>query len=169
MATRNFIHVLTESFTRDTLLKFDREKAVVSSRKNMNGDVGPALEATGLAEDRLGLLAWLFRVGAQHALRHVVQKVRSHIEFSQVAAPHRSLFPGFDRSCCAPPGTGRFARFWDHRVDEDDHPQRRARANKGRGEARERLSHENNVASFRDSADDDVRILRKTGVPIVGW
>ena len=65
MATRNFIHLLTESFTRNTPLKFDREKTVVSSRKNMNGDIGPALEATGLAENRLGLLAWLFRAGAR--------------------------------------------------------------------------------------------------------
>jgi len=92
MAADNFFRLLSEPFTRDTPLKFDREKAVVSSRKNMNGDVGPALEATGLAEDRLGLLAWPFRVGAQHALRHVMQKVRSHIEFSQVAAPQ--LVPG---------------------------------------------------------------------------
>jgi hypothetical protein len=53
MATGNFLHVLSEPFTRDTPLKFDREKAVVASAKNMNGDVGPALEATGFAENRL--------------------------------------------------------------------------------------------------------------------
>ena len=77
MATGNFLHLLSEPFTRDAPLKFDREKTVVSSRKNMNGDFGPALEATGFAENGLGFLAWLFRAGAQHVLRHVVQKVRS--------------------------------------------------------------------------------------------
>jgi hypothetical protein len=79
MATGNFLHFLSEPFTRDTPLKLDREKAIVCSRKNMNGDVGPALETTGFAENSLGFLAWLFRTGAQNVLRHVVQKVRSHI------------------------------------------------------------------------------------------
>src|SRR5215510_14979130 len=96
MTAGNFLHHLSEPFTRDTPLKFDREKAVVSSRKNMNGDVRPVLEATGLAENGLGFLAWLFRAGAQHVLRHVVQKVRSNIEFRCIAAARRSLFPRFD-------------------------------------------------------------------------
>ena len=66
MTAGDFLNLLSEPLTRDTSLKFDREKTVVSSRKNMNGDVGPALEATGLAEDGLGFLTWLFRSGAQH-------------------------------------------------------------------------------------------------------
>jgi hypothetical protein len=77
MATGNLLHLLSEPFAHNAALKFDREKAVIFSRKNMNGDVRPALEATGLAENGLGFLAWLFRAGAQHVLRHVVQKVRS--------------------------------------------------------------------------------------------
>jgi len=81
VAAGNFLHLLSEPFTRDTPLKFDREKTVVSPRKNMNGNFGPALEATRLAENGLNFLAWLFRAGAQQVLRHVVQKVRSHIEF----------------------------------------------------------------------------------------
>jgi hypothetical protein len=93
MATWNFLHLLSEPFAHDAALKFDREKTVVSSRKNMNGDFGPALEATGLAENDLGFLAWLFRAGAQHVLRHVVQKVSSHIECRRIAAARRSLFP----------------------------------------------------------------------------
>jgi hypothetical protein len=55
MAALNFLHLLSEPFTRDTPLKFNREKAVVFSRKNMNGYVRPALEETGLAENGLGL------------------------------------------------------------------------------------------------------------------
>jgi len=148
-------------------LKFYREKAVVSSRKNMNEDVGPALEAAGLAENCLGFLAWLFRVGAQHVLRHIVQKARSHIEFRRIAAVRSGLFPRFGGSCCAPPRTSRLAGLGDHRVDEHDHPHGRTRANKGRREAPWRLSDENNVAAFRDRADDDVRIRRETGVPVV--
>jgi hypothetical protein len=54
MTAGDFLNLLSEPLTRDTSLKFDREKTVVSSRKNMNGDVGPALEATGLAENGLG-------------------------------------------------------------------------------------------------------------------
>jgi hypothetical protein len=73
MTTGDFLHLLSEPFTRDTPLKFDREKSVVSSRKNTNGDVGPAREATGLAENGLGFLAW-FRGGAQHVLGYIVQK-----------------------------------------------------------------------------------------------
>jgi hypothetical protein len=42
-----------------------------------------------------------------------------------------------------------------------------ARANKGCREARQRLSDENNVASFRDLTDDNVRVYRETGVPVV--
>lgn len=94
---------------RDTPLKFDWKKTVVSSHKNVNGDFGPALEATRLAENGLGFLARLFRAGAQHVLRHVVQKVRSHIEFRRVAAARRSLFPRIGRSCYAPPRTGGLA------------------------------------------------------------
>jgi hypothetical protein len=71
MAAENFFHLLSEPFARDTPLKFDREKAVIFSRKNMNGDVRPALEATGIAENGLDFLAWLFGAGAQHILRHV--------------------------------------------------------------------------------------------------
>ncbi len=91
MATGNFLYFLSEPFMRDTPLKFDREKTVVFSRKNMNGDVRPALEATGLAENGLGFLARLFRAAAQHVLRHVVQKVRSHImsNRTQVRPPFR--------------------------------------------------------------------------------
>src|ERR1700722_9797165 len=167
MPAGNFLHLSSEPFTRDTPLKFNREKAVVCSRKNMNGNVGPALELTGLAENGLGLLAWLFRAGAQHVLRHVMQKVRSHIEFRRVASPRRSLFPRFDRSCCAPPCTSGLTGLWDHRVDEHHHPHGRTRANKGRREARERLSDENNVASFSDSADDDGRIRCETSMSVV--
>jgi hypothetical protein len=100
MAAGNLLHFLSEPFTRDTPLKFDREKAVVSSRENMNGNVRPALKATGLAENSFGFLAWWLRAGAQHVLRHVVQKVRSHIKFRRIAAARCSLFPRFDRSCC---------------------------------------------------------------------
>ncbi len=117
MATGNFLHLLSEPFAHDAALKFDREKTVVSSRKNMNGDFGPALEATGLAENDLGFL-------------------RSHIEFRRIAAPRRSLFPRFGRSCCAPPCTSGLAGLGDHRVDEHEHPHGRTRANKGRREAR---------------------------------
>ena len=131
VATWNFLHLLSEPFTRNTPLKFDREKAVVSSRKNMNGDVGPALEATGLTENGLGFLAWLFRAGAQHVLRHVVQKVRSHVEFRRIAATRRSLFSRFDRSGCAPPCTSGLSGLWDHRVDEQNHPRAHARKQGG--------------------------------------
>src|SRR5579859_7535264 len=159
MAPGNFLHLLSEPFTRDAPLKFGREKTVVSSRNNMNRNVGPALEATGLAENDLGFLAWFFRAVAQHVVRHVVQEIRSYIELRRIAAARRSLFPRFGRSGCVPPCTSRLARLWDHRVDKHDHPQLRPQANKRRREARQRLSDENDVASFPDRADDDVRIL----------
>jgi hypothetical protein len=60
----NFLHLLFEPFAGHTLLEFDREKAVISSRQNMNGNVGPALEAAGLAENGLRFLARLLRSGA---------------------------------------------------------------------------------------------------------
>ncbi len=72
MTAEKFFRLLSEPFACDTPLKFDREKAIIVSRKNMNGDVRPALEATGLAENGLGFLAWLFGAGAQHILRYVV-------------------------------------------------------------------------------------------------
>ena len=113
MATGNFLHLLSESFTRDTPLKFDREKTVVSSCKNMNGNVRPALEPTGLAESNLGFLAWLFGTGAQHIMWHVVQKVRSEIEVRGIAAPRRSLFPSLHRTRCSPPCASGLAGLWD--------------------------------------------------------
>jgi hypothetical protein len=64
LAAGNFLHLSSEPFARDTPLKFDREKAVVFSRKYMNGDVRPALEATRLAENVLCFLVRLFRAGA---------------------------------------------------------------------------------------------------------
>src|SRR6202011_6020917 len=167
MATGNFLHLLSEPFTRDTPLKFDREKAIVSSRKNMNGDIRPALEATGLAENGLCLLAWPFRTGAQHIQRHVVQKVCFHIKFRRIATARRSLFPRLGRSRRAPPCASGLARLWNHRVDKHHHPHRGARANEGCREPRQRLSDENNVASFRDRADDDVSIRCETGVSVV--
>src|SRR5271155_5914187 len=103
MATGNFVHLPSEPFTRHAPLKFDRKKAVVSSRKNMNGDFGPALEVTDLAKNGLSFLAWLFRTGAQHVLRHIVQKVRSCVECRRIAATRRGLFPRFHRSRCVPP------------------------------------------------------------------
>jgi len=136
MTAGDFLNLLSEPLTRDTSLKFDREKTVVSSRKNMNGDVGPALEATGLAENGLGFLTWLFRAGAQHVLWHVVQKVRSHIKFGRIATLRRSLLPRFDGCCCAPPCTGGLAGSWDHRVDKHNRPHGRTRANKGYRKAR---------------------------------
>src|ERR1700756_5385520 len=135
MTAGNFIYLLSKPFTRDTLLKFDREKTVVSSGKNMNWDVGPAREVAGFAEDDLGFLTGLLRAGTQHVLRHVVQKIRSHIEFRRIAAARRSLFPRFDRACCAPPLTSGLAGLGDHRVDEHDHPHGHSRADKGRREA----------------------------------
>jgi hypothetical protein len=87
MATGNFLNLLCEPFTRNTPLKFYWEKAIVSSRKNTKGNVRPALEATGLCENGLGFLARLLRAGAQHVPRHVVQKVRFHIELRRVTAP----------------------------------------------------------------------------------
>ena len=56
MTTGNLLYVLSNPFTRDTSLKFDREKAIISSRQNMNGDVGPVLKAAGLAENGVGLV-----------------------------------------------------------------------------------------------------------------
>ena len=44
-----FLDLLSEPFARDAPLKLDGEKAVISSRQDLNGDVGPALEAAGLA------------------------------------------------------------------------------------------------------------------------
>jgi hypothetical protein len=57
---------------RDLALKFDREKPVVSSRKDMHGEGGPAPEGAGLAENDICFLAWLFRASAQHILRPAV-------------------------------------------------------------------------------------------------
>jgi hypothetical protein len=70
--TANLPYFLSEPFARHAPLKFDREKAVISSCKNMNGDVRPAPEATGLAENGFGFLAWVFGAGAQHIRRYVV-------------------------------------------------------------------------------------------------
>ena len=56
MTAGNLPYVLSNPFTRDASLKFDREKAVISSRQNMNGDVGPVLKAAGLAENGVGLV-----------------------------------------------------------------------------------------------------------------
>ena len=67
MTAGNLLYVLSNPFTRDTSLKFDRKETVVSPRKNMNWDVGPVREPTGIAENRRGLLAWL-RTGTQHVL-----------------------------------------------------------------------------------------------------
>jgi hypothetical protein len=74
MATGNSVHPFSEPGTGDTSLKLNREKAVVSSRKNLSGDVGPVLEATRFAENGLGFLAWLLRADLQHVPRHVMQK-----------------------------------------------------------------------------------------------
>jgi hypothetical protein len=74
--------------------------------------------------------------GAQHVLRHVVQKVRFNIEFRRIAAARRSLFARFERSCGAPPCTSHLSGLGDHRVDEHDHPHGRTHANEGRREAR---------------------------------
>src|SRR5579863_10767425 len=93
MATGNFFYVLPEPFPRNTSLKFDWKKSVIFSCKNMNGDVRPTLEKTGLAENGLGFLAGPFRASAQHLFRHVVQKVRSHVEFRGIATHRRSSFP----------------------------------------------------------------------------
>jgi hypothetical protein len=103
MATGNFLNLLSEPFARDTPLKLDREIAVISSGHDMNGDVGPVLEAAGFAEDGVGFVALLFRAGAQHILRHVVQEIRRRIEFRRIAAARRSFFPRCDGSCCIPP------------------------------------------------------------------
>src|SRR5438046_163856 len=88
MTAGNFLYLLSEPFACDTPLKLDREKAVISSRQNMNGDVGPVLEAARFAENSVGFLARLLRAGAQHVMRHVVQEVRRHIEFRRIAAAH---------------------------------------------------------------------------------
>src|SRR4029077_17886600 len=117
MATGNFLNLLCEPFTRNTPLKFYWEKEIVSSRKNAKGNVRRALEATGLGENGLGFLARLLRAGAQHVPRHVVQKVRFHIELRRVTAPRRGLFPRFNSFCCAPPCTSGLAGLWDHRID----------------------------------------------------
>lgn len=109
MTAGNFLYFLSEPFACDTPLKLDREKAVISSRQNMNGDVGPVLEAARFAENSVGFLARLLRAGAQHVMRHVVQEVRRHIEFRRIAAAHRSFFPRCDGSCCIPPCASRLA------------------------------------------------------------
>ena len=99
MTAGNFLYLLPKPFARDTLLKFDRKKAIVSSRKNMDRDVGPAREAAGFAEHDLGFLRGSLRTGTQYVLRHVMQKVGSRIEFRRIAAARGSLFPRFDRAC----------------------------------------------------------------------
>jgi hypothetical protein len=167
MAAGKFIHLLAEPIARDTSLKFDREKAIIFPRKNMNGNVWPALEATGLAENGLGFLPWCFWTGAQHVLRHVVQKICFKIKIRRVAAPRRGLFPRFNRACCAPPCAGCLAGLWDHCVDEHDHPHGRSRANEGCREARQRLSNENDVVSFRNGSDDYVGISCETGMLVI--
>src|SRR5262249_4708733 len=136
MTAGNFHHLLSEPFTRDTALEFDWEKAIVSSRQNVNGDVGPVIEAAGLAEDGLGLLAWLLRSGTQHVPRHIVQEVRRRIKFGRVAMARRILFSRFGRPRCAPPCASHLAGLRDHRIDEHDHPQGRTLANKWHRETR---------------------------------
>jgi hypothetical protein len=93
MAAGDLLYVLSKSFTRNSPLKFDREKAIVSSRQNMNWYCWPALKAAGLTEDDVGFLAWFFRTGAQYVWRHVVQKVCWHIKCRRIAAAQRGLFP----------------------------------------------------------------------------
>ncbi|MGB6433145.1 MAG: hypothetical protein WBF59_03815, partial [Bradyrhizobium sp.] len=85
MTAGNFLYLLSKPFTRDTLLKFDRKKAIVFSRKNMDRDVRPAREAAGFAEHDLGFLTGSLRTGTQYVLRHVMQKVGSQIEFRRIA------------------------------------------------------------------------------------
>jgi len=86
MTTGNFLYLLSEPFTRDAPLKFDREKTVVSCRKNKNGDVGPALEATGLAENGVGFLAWLAGSASRPAAR------RAESRFPHRIPSHSHLF-----------------------------------------------------------------------------
>ena len=133
MAAGNFVHLLAKPIARYTPLKFDREKAVVFSRKNMNWDVRPALEATGLAENGLGFLA-VVRAGAQ--ARVPVRKVIFVNAMIPKPGETARRMVGRDRS-------GRS------------------------GEARQRLSDKNNVASFRDGSDHNVRIYCETGVPVI--
>jgi hypothetical protein len=59
------------------------------------------------------------------------------------------------------------AGLGDHRIHEYEHPHGSARADKRRREASQRLSNEDNIASFRDRVDDDVGIRRETSVPVV--
>ena len=86
MTTGNFLHLLSEPFTRDTPLKIDREEAVVSSRQNVSGDVGPALEAIGLAENGVGFLAWLAGSASRPAAR------RAESRFPHRIPSHSHLF-----------------------------------------------------------------------------
>jgi hypothetical protein len=101
------------------------------------GMSGQRLKRQGwLAENGVGLVTKLFRAGAQHAMRHVVQKIRRHVEFFCIASACRSFFPRFGGACCAPPFTSRLVGLGDHRIHEYEHPHGGARAHKRR---RERL------------------------------
>jgi hypothetical protein len=55
MTAGNFIYLLAKPIARDAPLKFDREKAVVFSPKNMNGDVRPSSVAAGICVRRVWL------------------------------------------------------------------------------------------------------------------
>lgn len=131
MAAGNFLHRLAEPFTCNTPLKFDREKAVVSSRQNMNGNVGPALETAEFAEKNLGFLARLRRTGAQHIFRYVVQEVGREIKLRRLASAPRGFFPRFGSSCGVPPRASHFAGLWNHRIDEHEHPHGACRQTSG--------------------------------------
>ena len=86
MTTGNFLYLLSEPFTRDAPLKFDREKNGRLLPQEQEWGVGPALEATGLAENGVGFLAWLAGSASRPAAR------RAESRFPHRIPSHSHLF-----------------------------------------------------------------------------
>src|SRR6185437_13232927 len=84
MSARNHLHLSVEPFPSDTLLKLEREEAIVRRRDHEHRNWRPPLKLAGLAEYLIGLLPLLRRPAAKYCLRDIVQKVRRKVELRGV-------------------------------------------------------------------------------------
>jgi len=116
VAAGDFFHLEAEALSRDALLEFDREEAIVATGDDVDGDLRPLREGADVLEDALGLGA-LVRAGfAEEIFGHVVEEVRLHVEVGGVAACFRGFRSRFVRARVFAPRADALAGIRDHRV-----------------------------------------------------
>src|SRR4051812_35583273 len=81
---------LAEPFACDALLEVGREESVFFGNEYVNRHVGPSLEFARCRKCHFGLDGVVLTEALRKFRRHVVEKVRTEIEFGAVSAALRS-------------------------------------------------------------------------------